>query len=199
MRINNIEEPKKISYDFVGINLPTRFFFAPINTGLSENGVLSEEFFTFYRERSHSSIGINYIGNVAIDPKYVTNPNTAYFTDQTNQWERLTKSIRKGGSVPGIQIACRNSILVPIRKMINNNIESYLNTVRNDLVDIPKEEIQDIIQKFIDTGIKASDLGFDVIQIHAAHGYFLSQLISKSINMRVDEYNASDLLFKKKL
>ncbi|MDN0041634.1 hypothetical protein [Bacillus altitudinis] len=197
MRINNLEKPNNISYYFKGIEIPSRFFFAPINTGLCEDGLLSEEFFDFYRERSHSSIGINYIGNVAIDPKYVTNPNTAYFTNQTVQWEMLVKSIRKQGSVPGIQIACRNSSIIPIRKMINNNIEAYLNTVRKDIVNIPKEEIQDIIKKFIDTSIKASDLGFDVIQIHAAHGYFLSQLISKSLNIRDDEYNASDLFFLK--
>ncbi|MBU8768715.1 oxidoreductase [Cytobacillus oceanisediminis] len=197
MRTNNIENSKGISFDVKGLKIPSRFFFAPINTGLSENGVLSEEFFEFYKERSHSSIGINYIGNVAIDPKYVTNPNTAYFTDQTSQWEKLTKLIRKRGSVPGIQIACRNSSLTPIRRMINNDVETYLNTVRKDLINIPREEIQDIINKFIDTSIKASKLGFDVIQIHAAHGYFLSQLLSKSLNIRADEYNASDLFFLK--
>lgn len=197
MKINNKENPQKISYDIKGLNIPSRFFFAPINTGLSENGTLMGEFFDFYKERSHNTIGINYIGNVAIDPKYVTNSNTAYFTDQTSQWEKLVKSISNRGSVPGIQIACRNSSLIPIRKMINNNVEDYLNTVRTDLINIPKEEIQDIINKFIDTSIKASNLGFNVVQIHAAHGYFLSQLISKSINLRVDEYNASDLFFLK--
>ncbi|MGE7942850.1 hypothetical protein ACQKNB_12250 [Lysinibacillus xylanilyticus] len=199
MRINNIKNPKKIMYEIKGANIPSRFFFAPINTGLSENGILKEEFFDFYKERSHNSIGINYVGNVAIDPEYVTNSNTAYFTDETNQWEKLVKSISNCGSVPGIQIACRNSSLIPIRKMINNNVEDYLNTVRKDLINIPKEGIQDIINKFIDTSIKASDLGFNVVQIHAAHGYFLSQLISKSLNLREDEYNASDLIFLKEI
>ncbi|QTC40723.1 hypothetical protein I7V34_16400 [Bacillus sp. V3] len=188
-----------ISYNIKGVNIPSRFFFAPINTGLSENGILKEEFFEFYKVRSHSSIGINYIGNVAIDPKYVTNSNTAYFTDQTTQWKNLSKSIRNLGSVPGIQIACRNSNFTPIRKMINNNTENYLKTVREDLLNIPTAEIRDIIDKFIDSCITASNLGFDVVQIHAAHGYFLSQLISKSLNKRDDEFNALDLLFLKKI
>lgn len=199
MKINNLLIPQKISYEIKGHIIPTRFFFAPINTGLSDNGVLRDEFFEFYLERSHSSIGINYIGNVAIDPKYVTNQNTAFFTEETSQWEYLTSSIRKQGSVPGIQIACRNSTLTPIRKMLNNNIETYLYTVRNDLLNITIEEIDDIINKFIETSIKASNLGFDVIQIHAAHGYFLSQLISKTLNTRIDEYNSSDLLFLRKI
>ncbi|GEM_PF-1263441 len=199
MKINNIEIPKNISYEFKELKIPTRFFFAPINTGLSQNGILSEDFFEFYAERSHNSIGINYIGNVAIDSKYVTNSNTAYFTNQISQWKTLTKYIRERGSVPGIQIACRNSSVVPIRRMLNNDIETYMHTVRNDIVNISIEEIQDIINKFIDTSIKANELGFEVIQIHAAHGYFLSQLLSKSLNLRTDEYNALDLLFLKKI
>ncbi len=137
MKINNLENSKNVSYDIKGIKIPSRFFFAPINTGLSENGILRKDFFDFYKERSHNSIGINYIGNVAIDPEYVTNPNTAYFTNQTCQWEQLVKTIRKRGSVPGIQIACRNSSLIPIRKMINNNVKDYLNTVRKDLINTP--------------------------------------------------------------
>ncbi|EGQ3470362.1 hypothetical protein ACA785_000975 [Staphylococcus pseudintermedius] len=195
MKINNHENLKKITYNIRNVDIPSRFFFAPINTGLSEKGILSKEYLEFYIERSHTSIGINYIGNVAIGSKYVTNPNTAYFTQEVLQWKKLTRTIKENGSIPGIQIACRHSKYVPLRKMINNNKEEYIRRTKKDILDLSKQEIEEILQKFVENAIKANDLGFDVIQIHAAHGYFLSQFLSTSLNIRKDEYNANDILF----
>jgi len=50
------------------------------------------------------------------------------------------------------------------------------------------EEIEDIIKMFVDAGRKAYEIGYDAIQLHAAHGYLLSNFISPYSNKRTDEY-----------
>lgn len=191
--MSNIDNAKEINYSVNGIGIPSRFFFAPINTGYSKEGVPIKEFIEFYQERSGKGIGISYVGNVSIGQEYVTNDNTAYFKDQLEEWAVLSQIIRKEGSTPGIQIACRNSTLTPIRKMINNKKEEYIKQVQQDINNVSFDEIYHIIDLFINSAKKAYSAGFKVLQIHAAHGYFLSQMLNEKLNVREDEFGIDRL------
>ena len=50
------------------------------------------------------------------------------------------------------------------------------------------EQIADVEKRFITTAMLCKQAGFTGVQIHAAHGYLLSQFLSPSTNMRQDEY-----------
>ncbi|MGG4675024.1 NADH:flavin oxidoreductase/NADH oxidase [Providencia sp. Me1] len=50
------------------------------------------------------------------------------------------------------------------------------------------EEISQLKQQFIEAAIRAEKAGFDVIEIHAAHGYILHEFLSPVSNSRQDEY-----------
>jgi 2,4-dienoyl-CoA reductase-like NADH-dependent reductase (Old Yellow Enzyme family) len=52
-------------------------------------------------------------------------------------------------------------------------------------------QIQELVRKFADAAKRAQDVGFDVIEIHAAHGYLLHQFYSPLSNNRTDEYGGS--------
>jgi 2,4-dienoyl-CoA reductase-like NADH-dependent reductase (Old Yellow Enzyme family) len=53
------------------------------------------------------------------------------------------------------------------------------------------DEISAIRQRFIETTLRADRLGFDLIEIHAAHGYLLHQFLSPLSNHRTDKYGGS--------
>ena len=53
------------------------------------------------------------------------------------------------------------------------------------------EDIQNVIQLFVDASKRVKKAGFDGVQIHCAHGYLLSQFISPLFNHRTDNYGGS--------
>ncbi|MBF6630756.1 MAG: NADH:flavin oxidoreductase/NADH oxidase [Comamonas sp.] len=53
------------------------------------------------------------------------------------------------------------------------------------------QDIAEIRQAFVDAAVRAHQLGFDAIELHAAHGYLLHQFLSPLSNLRSDAYGGS--------
>lgn len=57
--------------------------------------------------------------------------------------------------------------------------------------ELSREEIVEIKNKFVSAAFYAYKAGFDGVELHAAHGYLLSQFLSPYTNQRSDEYGGS--------
>jgi 2,4-dienoyl-CoA reductase-like NADH-dependent reductase (Old Yellow Enzyme family) len=53
------------------------------------------------------------------------------------------------------------------------------------------EEIYELIKKYAKTALRAYECGYDMVQLHAAHGYLLSNFVSPYTNKRKDEFGGS--------
>ena len=57
--------------------------------------------------------------------------------------------------------------------------------------ELTTDEIKALTKEFADAAARAVKVGFDVIEIHAAHGYLMHQFYSPLMNHRTDEYGGS--------
>ncbi|MGI5218935.1 hypothetical protein [Nocardia sp. CA-290969] len=49
-------------------------------------------------------------------------------------------------------------------------------------------QIEETVARFAETAQRAQEAGFDGVEIHAAHGYLLSQFLSPLTNRRTDQW-----------
>jgi len=170
--------------------IPSKVCLAPINTGFSDNGLPTDEFYSFHSLRSSRYIGICCVGNISISDEFASNKSTLSINDKNiNAFKDLTDKIKSNGSVAGIQLACRFSNIPAMKGWASPSAYEYIKQSSEEISNMPVSKIIEIRDKFLYACELAAKAGFTHIQLHAAHGYFLSKMISNNFNKRKDEYS----------
>jgi 2,4-dienoyl-CoA reductase-like NADH-dependent reductase (Old Yellow Enzyme family) len=119
--------------------------------------------------------------------------------------KKITEFIKENGAVPGIQLAHAGRKASHFSPWKGSNFlkkeEGAWQTLSPSAIafregePIPKEitkaEIDQLIQNFGSATKRAVEAGFEVFEIHAAHGYLLNEFLSPLSNHRNDEYGGS--------
>jgi 2,4-dienoyl-CoA reductase-like NADH-dependent reductase (Old Yellow Enzyme family) len=61
--------------------------------------------------------------------------------------------------------------------------------------ELTKEEIHRVMEAYVSATLRAKRIGFDAVELHSAHGYFLHQWLSPLSNQRKDEYGRNRMKF----
>jgi 2,4-dienoyl-CoA reductase-like NADH-dependent reductase (Old Yellow Enzyme family) len=119
---------------------------------------------------------------------------------------RITRFIHSQGSVAGIQLAHAGRKASTYRPWDGNGavpeeLGGWKNVVAPSAVrfaddyTMPQaltvEGIQEVVRAFAAAAVRARQSGFRLIEIHAAHGYLLSEFLSPLANRRTDEYGGA--------
>lgn len=170
------------------INKSIRFELAPINTGYAKSGIFDSRIVSFHNERSGKGISASYIGNIATKKSTSTNSSTAVFCKENIEILKETcRTIQRNGSTAAAQIAARLSS-AKAQRTWEYPKEQHIQLATSELASLKENEIQNEIDHLLNAAIGISNIGFEIIQLHAAHGYFLSRLFNRVINTRNDNF-----------
>ena len=124
--------------------------------------------------------------------------------EQADAYRRITSFIRAQGSVPAIQLAHAGRKASTQRPWDGDGYVEPADggwaTVSASPVAfgswpaptaLTVEGIQEVVRAFADAAVRSDRAGFDIAEIHAAHGYLLHQFLSPLSNQRTDDYGGS--------
>lgn len=170
--------------------IPTRVFLAPINTGFSNYGIPDERLVEFHRQRSGKAIGMSTLGNVAVKHVAASNNSNCVLDNSSAvpHFAKIAEVIKGNGSLAGIQIAHVTPGLAPVKGWRARDHEIEKRRLAGIVSDLPAAYLSDALAAFVESARLAESAGFDMVQIHAAHGYLLSLLLREEINSRNDDF-----------
>jgi 2,4-dienoyl-CoA reductase-like NADH-dependent reductase (Old Yellow Enzyme family) len=159
----------------------------------------STELMRLYQAWADGGAGLIITGNVMVDGRAMTGPGGVVLQDeqQLAKFKRWAQIGRSGGAQFWLQINH------PGRQMQANLGQKTWapSAVALELGSLSKhfatphamtpEVIADVIQRFATTARLGEQAGFTGVEIHAAHGYLLSQFLSPLTNQRTDEWGGS--------
>jgi len=151
---------------------------------------------TLYKRWSEGGYAIQLTGNVMVDRRYLERPGNVVAEDESalealRKWAAAAKS---GGTDVWMQISHPGRqcpIVVNARPLSPSREKLHMLGLFGKPKEITVEEIEDAIRRYARTAQIARSAGFDGVQIHAAHGYLISQFLSPITNHRTDEWGGS--------
>ena len=143
-----------------------------------EEGHINDNFYNMYENIAKGGIGIIITGYATVFSYDKPSKCIAGIYDDSfiPEYKKLVDIIHKNNALVIAQ-------MVLGKEYKNASYESY------GFEDSMKNEyIEDIINKFSEAALRVKKAGFDGVQIHSAHGYFLSRVLSPIYNKRTDSY-----------
>ncbi|KAK7430642.1 hypothetical protein QQZ08_002684 [Neonectria magnoliae] len=169
---------------------------------LTERGIPTDELIELYRRwgEGENNWGVIITGNVdiefdsldAIGDNIIT-PECAPEGERFEKFKQLAAAAKANGSLivaqvthPGRQVQARlNPVAISASDV---QLEPKMGMTFGKPHAATKAEIARVVEGFAHAAEYLSKAGFDGIELHAAHGYLISQFLSRTTNKRTDEY-----------
>lgn len=182
------------------VEIKNRICKAPQTTGLSNlDGSVSPRLVRCYEDLANGEVGMIIVEYAYIDRLYsksASNQLAICDDEYMTGLGWLADTIKNLGSVPCIQIEhCgRQRFLGPPMKSASRNpwplmYERYGSAAIPEELTIP--EIDEIVEAFGKAALRAKTCGFQVVEIHGAHGYLITNFLSPFTNKRTDWYGGN--------
>lgn len=183
-----------------GITLPNRLAKAAMEENMADVGQIpGPTLLRLYTSWANGGTGLLITGNVMVDGRAMTGPGGVVLDKHSDiapfkAWARAAKQnntrVFMQLNHPGRQVyaSMGGDVLSSSDVSIDLGKHSHLFSKPRAMT---QQDIDQLIQRFADSAIKAEQAGFDGVQIHAAHGYLISQFLSPLTNKREDEYGGS--------
>ena len=190
-----------------GITLRNRIGVSPMCQYSSEDGFVTEWHKVHLGSRAVGGAGVVFVEATAVEPRGRISPwdNGIWKDEHVALLAEIAAFIRLQGAAPGVQIAHAGRKASVKRPWEGGaaipEAEGGWQTVApsslpfHDTDPVPhaltKSEIAQLIDEFEQATRRALAAGFEILEIHGAHGYLINEFLSPLSNHRDDEYGGS--------
>lgn len=181
-----------------GAIISNRFSKAAMTEGLATgSGVPTAELERLYGIWSDGGAGMLLSGNIQIDADHLERPGNVIIDRPPNEAMKLALAKwAKAGTRNGNHFWAQIS---HAGRQTQKNVNPHPKAPSAIKLDMPGgqfgepvaltvEEIDTIVKRFVIAAVAVCEAGFTGVQIHAAHGYLISQFLSPRSNVRTDDY-----------
>jgi len=174
------------------VELKSRIVMTPLQVNFSTDGMSNEKYENFFGRRARSGAGLIMVEPVMIDTTTAVRCLSLYEDRFIPRLANLVKAIHSNGALAGIQINHLGRQGDLIRSKKDPPLVAPSPLPWSPSAEVPKElsrdEIEELIEKFAEAARRVKEAGFDLVEVHGAHGYLVSQFLSPLSNIRKDEY-----------
>ena len=180
-------------FQIKNLTLKNRIVLPPLASFLIEKGGgITDRAVEHYRRRAAGGPAMVIMEACAVSPEGVVSENQARIDSDRllKGLSRIAEAIRAEGAVPAIQIhhAGRQTSAKVIKRLPMAPSPLPCPAIRGDVAPLTVEQIQELVNKFADAAVRSREAGFELLEIHGAHGYLINQFLSRYSNIREDGY-----------
>ena len=202
-----VRAPMFAPFKLRGLELKNRIVVSPMAQYKAVNGCPTDWHFVHYAERAKGGAGLIYVEMTCVSPEGRITPGCTGLYSEKHElaWKKIIDFIhleteakiscqighsgRKGSTQLGWE-----EMDVPL-KADNWSIISASSIPWSDSNAVPEEmteqKMEEVLKQFVSSTEMANRAGFDMVELHAAHGYLISSFISPKSNVRTDKYGGS--------
>ncbi|MFF8810045.1 NADH:flavin oxidoreductase/NADH oxidase [Streptomyces omiyaensis] len=198
-------------YTLRSLTIPNRVWMAPMCQYSADvfgpnAGVATDWHLAHYGSRATGGAGLILIEATAVAPEGRISPaDLGLWNDtQTEGLRRIASFVKAQGSVPGIQIAHAGRKASTQRPWLGRGpaaAEEAWQPVGPSPVafadgypvptELTEDGIREVVGQFAAAARRALAAGFEVVEVHGAHGYLIGEFLSPHSNHRTDAYGGS--------
>ncbi|MEH7491904.1 NADPH dehydrogenase NamA [Neobacillus niacini] len=181
-------------YTIKDVTLKNRIVMAPMcmYSSHNEDGHIQNWHRTHYTSRAVGQVGLIIVEATAVSPQGRISPRDLgiWSDDHIEGFTELVNLMKEHGSKTGIQLAHAGRKAVLEGEIIAPSAISFNEQMKTPK-EMTKEDIAETVEAFKKGAERAAKAGFDVIEIHGAHGYLINEFLSPLSNKRTDEYGGT--------
>ena len=184
------------------IRLKNRIIAAPTSPSMiTTEGHFTPEMIAYLEEKAKGGAAVVTYGEAIVHSPTGKSHNKQLQLDSFGVKQMLaeaTRAIHNGGAYASIQLS-HGGKYGGLASVGGDNLShstaawgvSHEITPVGEVQEMPREMIYEIVDSYRAAGKLCKDCGFDMVQVHAAHGWLFSQFLSPVQNKRTDEFGGS--------
>ncbi|MBX9393629.1 bifunctional salicylyl-CoA 5-hydroxylase/oxidoreductase [Streptomyces sp. TRM72054] len=191
-----------------GLTLRNRVVVSPMDMYSAVDGVPGDFHLVHLGARALGGAGLVMTEMVCVSPEGRITPGCAglYTGKQAEAWRRITDFVHSRAPGTGIGVQLGHSGRKGSTKLMWEGMDEPLDDGNWPLVaasplpykpgsqtprELSRAQLTDIREQFTAAALRAARAGFDLLELHCAHGYLLSGFLSPLTNRRTDAYGGS--------